>query len=46
MAYPGQFAVKSYIADIVSDPNKTNEIAPIPRFPTDSNGDEIIRDPP
>ena len=46
MAYARQFAIKSYIAHIVPDPNNTNEIVPVRRFPIDSNGDEIIGDPP
>ena len=41
-----QFAIKSYIAHIVPDPNNTNEIVPIRRFPIDSIGDKIIGDPP
>ena len=46
MAYPRQFALRSYVAHIVPDPNNPNEIVPIRRFPTDSSGDEIISEPP
>ena len=37
---------ETYIADIVPDPNNTNELVPIRRFPTDAHGDEQISDPP
>ena len=46
MAYPRQYAKRTYIADIVPDPNNTNEIVPIRRFPIASDGDEIISAPP
>ena len=46
MAYPRPFALKTYIADIVPDPNNVNEIIPIRRFPNDSSGNEIISEPP
>ena len=46
MAYPRQFALRTYIADIVPDPNNADEIVPIRRFPKDDTGEEIISDPP
>ena len=45
MAYKRQFALRNYVADIVPDPNNTNELVPIRRFPRDGNGDEKISDP-
>ena len=46
MAYPREFAIKTYIADIVPDPNNANDIIPIRRFLDDSSGDELISKPP
>ena len=39
MAYPRQFALRTYIADIVLDPNNADEIVPIRRFPKDDSGE-------
>ena len=46
MSYPRQLAKRTYIAEIVPDPNNTNELVPIRRFPTDTHGDEQISGPP
>ena len=46
IGYPRQFALRTYIADIVPDPNNADEIVPICRFPEDDSGDEIISAPP
>ena len=46
MSYPRQRASKTYITEIIADPENTSEIIPKRRFPRNINGDEIISDPP
>ena len=46
IAYKRQVALRNYVADIIQDPNYSNEVVPIRRFPIDGNGDEKISDPP
>ena len=46
MAYPRQLAGRTYITEIIPDPENPNEIIPKRRFPCNMNGDEFISDPP
>ena len=46
MAYPRQLAGRTYITEIIPDPENPHEIIPKRRFPCNMNGDEFISDPP
>ena len=46
MAYPRQLAQRTYVTEVIPDTNITNDLVPVRRYPTDSNGDEKISDPP
>ena len=46
MSYPRQFALRTFITEIIPDPGNPGEIIPKRRFPFDINGDEVISDPP
>ena len=46
MAYPRQLARKTYVTEIIPDPDVTDDLVPIRRYATDRNGDEKISDPP
>ena len=46
MAYPRQRAGRTYITEIIPDPENAHEIIPKRRFPCNLNGDEVISDPP
>ena len=46
MAYPRQFAQRTYVTEVIPDPNITNDLVPVRRYVVDSNGDEKISGPP
>ena len=46
MAYPRQLALRTYVTEVIPDPNITNDLVPVRRFVTDGNGDEKISGPP
>ena len=46
MAYPRQLAGRTYITEIIPDPENANEIIPKRRLPCNMDGNEFISDPP